>query len=206
MNADSLRTPHLDSPLFRVSAGRLQRLFLLILLIVVPTLPATELRMGNVYSVTITDVDQHQISTADGHVTVIVVVTRKDEQKAQMVGDRFPREYLVGSKFRLLTVVNFQQKIIGPFRGLVLGIIRYRLDAEAKELQKDYTTKHLNRNARSDILVAADFDGKTVAELGIAASSSEFAVLVFDGRGRLVKHWDDAPSVEALTAALKEAR
>jgi hypothetical protein len=206
MNADSRRTPHLDSPLFRVSAGRLQRLFLLILLIAVPVLRATDLRQGRVYSVTITDVDQQQISTADGHVTVVTVVTRKDEDKAQAVGDRFPREYLADSKFRLITVVNFQQKIFGPFRGLALGIIRYRLDAEAKELQKVYATKHLNRNARSDILVAADFDGKTVAEFGIPANSSEFAVFVFDGRGRLVKHWDDVPSAEALTAALDEAR
>ena len=206
MNADSRRTSHLDSPLFRVSAGRLQRLFLLIALITVPALWATDLRQGQVYSVTFTDVDQHQISTADGHVTVVTVVTRNDEEKAQAMGDMFPREFLADPKFRLITLVNFQQKILGPFRGLVLRIIRYRLEAEAKELQKDYATKHLNRNARSDILVAVDFDGKTVPEFGIAANSSEFAVFVFDGRGRLVKHWNDVPSAEALTAALNGAR
>jgi hypothetical protein len=52
----------------------------------------------------------------------------------------------------------------------------------------------------------ADFDGKAVSQLGLAPKSSEFAVFVFDGRGRLVRRWNDAPSAEALAAAMKEAQ
>jgi hypothetical protein len=87
-----------------------------------------------------------------------------------------------------------------------MAIIRHRLDAEAKNLQKIYTERKLKRNPRDDIYVVADFGGKTVSQLGIAPKSPEFAVFVFDGRGRLVRRWNEVPSAEALTAALQEAR
>jgi hypothetical protein len=77
---------------------------------------------------------------------------------------------------------------------------------EAKEVQKSYGERHINRNARDDIYVVADFDGKAVSQLGINPTSSEFAVFVFDGRGRLVRRWNDVPSAEMLAQALKEAR
>ncbi len=172
----------------------------------VPASRATELRLGNAYPLTFTDVDRHQLSTSDGHVTIITVVTRKDEQKAQTVGDRFPRVYLGDPKYRLITVVNFQQNIFPPFRGMATAIIRHRLDAEAKELQEIYSAKHLARNPRFDIFVVADFDGKAVSQFNIAPTSTEFAVFVFDGQGRLVKRWNDVPSAEAISAVLSEAR
>ncbi|HEY2615013.1 MAG TPA: hypothetical protein VGI42_04840 [Chthoniobacterales bacterium] len=167
---------------------------------------ARELRPGNFYQLTFTDVDQQQLSLADGHVTIITVVTKQDEKKAQAVGDEIPRVYVGDPKYRLITLVNFQQKILGPFKGVVSAIIRHRLDAEAKELQSIYSAKHLNRNPRHDIFVVADFDGKAVTQLGIAPASSDFVVYVFDGRGRLIRRWTDVPSVEALNAALREAR
>jgi hypothetical protein len=173
---------------------------------VIPAAQATELRLGNAYTLTFTDVDRRQLSTSDGHVTIITVVTRKDEQKAQQVGDRVPRVYLGDSKFRLLTIVNFQGSIFPPFRGMIMAIIRSRMEAEAKDLQKVYAAKHLTRNPRSDIFVVADFDGKAVSQLDVAPSSSEFAVFVFDGSGRLLRRWNDGPSAEALSAALSEAR
>jgi hypothetical protein len=80
------------------------------------------------------------------------------------------------------------------------------MDAEAKDLQAIYTGKHLTRNPRSDIFVVADYDGKPVSKLGIAPSSAEFAVFIFDGRGRLLRRWNDVPSAEALAQALSEAR
>jgi hypothetical protein len=109
-------------------------------------------------------------------------------------------------KFRLITIVNFQQSIFVPFRGMIMAIIRSRLDSEGKDLQKIYNEKHLTRNARSDILVVADFDGKAVSLLGIAPTSPEFAVFVFDGRGKLIRRWNEVPSAEAIAAALGEAR
>ena len=52
----------------------------------------------------------------------------------------------------------------------------------------------------------ADFDGGMASRLDVAPASTEFAVFVFDGRGRLVRRWNDVPSADALTAAINEAR
>jgi hypothetical protein len=52
----------------------------------------------------------------------------------------------------------------------------------------------------------ADFDGKIVSQLGVAPTSTEFAVFVFDGRGRLLRRWKDTPSADAPTTAIDEAR
>lgn len=182
-----------------------QYLFLVAVL-AVTSLRGAELRVGITYPLTFTDVDRHQFSTADGHVTIISVVNRRDEAKAQSVGDRVSQLSLGDPKIRLITLVNFQQNIIFPLRGMVSAVIRHRLDAEAKEVQKTYAARHINRNARDDIFVVADFDGKAVSQLGISPISPEFAVFVFDGRGRLVRRWNDVPSQEALAQAIKEAR
>jgi hypothetical protein len=205
MNVDSLTTPHLRSASLCAFKRPLQYFFLAALLAASPA-RANELHPGNVYPLTFADVDRHQLSTSDGHVTIITVVTRKDEHKAEELGDLVPNFCLGDPKYRMITVVNFQKGVFPPFQGMLMAIIRNRLDAEAKDLQKTYTSKHLNRNARSDIFVVADFDGKPVSQLGIAPASSEFAVFVFDGRGRLVRRWNDVPSAEALLAAVNEAR
>lgn len=205
MNVHSLTAPHRCAKSLRAFLRSFQCFFLGAILTASPA-RANELHPGNVYPLTFADVDHHQLSTADGHVTIVTVVTRRDEQKAQQVGDRVPHFCLGDPKFRLITVVNFQKGIFPPFQPMIMALIRSRLDAEAKDLQKTYTAKHINRNPRSDILVVADFDGKTVRQLGIAAISSEFAVFVFDGRGRLIRRWNDVPSPEALAQALNEAR
>ena len=189
----------------RVIFGRSQ-CFFLVAMLAVATAQAIELRVGSNYPLTFTDVDRHQLSTADGHVTIITVVNRRDEAKAETVGDRESKITFGDPKFRLITLVNFQQNILLPLRGMVSAVIRHRLDVEAKEVQKSYGERHINRNARDDIYVVADFDGKAVSQLGINPTSSEFAVFVFDGRGRLVRRWNDVPSAEMLAQALKEAR
>src|SRR5947207_12679875 len=180
--------------------------YFLILVVVATTSGAIQLRQGNTYPLAFTDVDRHQLSTADGHVTIISVVTRQDEAKAQSVGDRVSQISFGDPKIRLITLVNFQQNIILPFRGMVSAVIQHRLDLEAKEVQKSYAERHINRNARDDIFVVADFDGKAVSQLGINPTSAEFAVFIFDGHGRLVRRWSDVPSQEALAQAIKEAR
>jgi hypothetical protein len=182
-----------------------QYLFLMIAL-ATTTASAIELRSGNSYPLTFTDVDRHQLSTADGHVTVISVVTRRDEAKAETVGDRVSQLTFGDPKFRLVNLVNFQQNILPPFRGMVSAVIRHRMDVEAKDIQKSYANRHINRKARDDVFVIADFDGKAVSQLGINPTSSEFAVFIFDGRGRLVRRWNDVPGQDALAQALKEAR
>lgn len=204
MNSGSLTTPHRSWHYLRGFGRPLQYFFLATLVAMAPA-HAVELRPGNVYRLSFTDVDRQQLSTSDGHVTVITVVTRKDEAKAQAVGDRIAHVYMGNPKYRLITLVNFQQKIFTPFRGMVSAIIRYRLDEEAKKLQKIYSAKQIQRNPRQDIIVVADFDGKVVPQLGIAPASEEFAVFVFDGRGRLVRRWNDLPTENALTEAINEA-
>jgi len=180
--------------------------FFLLLLLGVARLNAVQLRPGNNYPLSFTDVDRHQLSTADGHITIISVVTRRDEAKAQTLGDRVSKITVGDPKFRLITMVNFQQSMLPPFWGIASAVIRHRLDAEAKDIQKSYAQRHINRNARDDIYVIADFDGKAVSQLGISPSSSEFAVFVFDGKGRLVRRWSDVPPEDALTQALHDAR
>ena len=180
--------------------------FFLALMFAIANAEAVQLRPGNTYSLVFTDVDRHQLSTADGHITIISVVTNRDEAKAQTVGDRMTQITLGDPKIRLINLVNFQQNILPPLRGMVSAIIRHRLDTEAKDIQKTYAQRHINRNARDDIYVVADFDGKSVTQLGIAPTSSEFGVFIFDGHGRLVRHWNDVPSLEMLTQAIKEAR
>jgi len=170
------------------------------------TLLGADLRVGSTYPLMFTDVDHHQFSTADGHVTIISVVNRRDEAKAQSVGDRVSEITFGDPKIRLITLVNFQQNIIPPLRGMVSAVIRHRLDAEAKEVQKTYAARQINRNARDDLFVVADFDGKAVSQLGINPISPEFAVFVFDGRGRLVRRWSDVPGQDAIAQAIKEAR
>jgi hypothetical protein len=203
MNNPDLRLSRRIS--LRAIFGRSQYFFLLLLLSV-SNLSAIQLRPGGTYPLVFTDVDRHQLSTADGHITVISVVNRRDEAKAETVGDRVSKITLGDPKFRLITLVNFQQNILPPLRGMVSAVIRHRLDIEAKEIQKSYAARHINRNARDDIYVVADFDGKAVSQLGISPISPEFAVFIFDGKGRLVRHWSDVPAEDALTQALKEAR
>ncbi len=178
---------------------------MLLIGMIISSAGAVELQVGNTYPLTFTDVDQRHLSTSDGHVTIITVVTREDEQKAQAVGDRFSQKHLVDPKCRLVNLVNFQQKIGPLLRGIVTAIIRHRLENEAKEL-RETTAKHLTHDVRSDLFVVADFDGKAVSQLDIAPTSTEFAVFVFDGHGRLVRRWNDPPSEEALSAAIEEAR
>lgn len=180
--------------------------FFLLLSLVMANAQAVQLRPGNNYPLTFTDVDRHQLSTADGHVTIISVISRRDETKADMVGERMSKITFGDPKVRLINLVNFQQNIIFPLRGMVAATIRHRLDVEAKEIQKKYGELHINRNARDDVYVVADFDGKAVSQLGIAPTSTDFAVFVFDGKGRLVRRWNDVPSQEILAQAIKEAR
>ncbi|HVF71789.1 MAG TPA: hypothetical protein VM940_09275 [Chthoniobacterales bacterium] len=204
MNSSALTAGHRVS--LPAILGWRQILFVLTAVLTAVLAEAAQLREGNNYSLSFTDIDRHKHSTADGHVTAITVVTRRDEPKAETVGERISQITLGDPKFRLITLVNFQQNIFPPLRGMVSAIIRNRLTSEAAEVQKKYDQRQIKRNARDDIFVVADFDGKAVSQFGIEPTSSEFAVFVFDGKGRLVRRWSDVPSLEALAQALKEAR
>ena len=170
-----------------------------------PFAPGSELKTGNMAALTFEDVDGNELSTNDGHVTVITVVTRSNEDKARAVADQVPDRYLGDPKYRYVTLVNFQGKLPGPLQGITRGVIRGRLDGEAKEIKPQYEAKHLTRDPRKDMYVIADFDGKAVTQLGLSPESSEIEVFVFNGEGKLVHRWTDVPPGDSLGKAIATA-
>ena len=184
---------------------RLQCFFVLLLLAMPVIAQAALLPAGQTYRLSFRDVDGNDLSTADGHVTIIAVVTRRSEEKARQISQRVPEHVIGDPKYRYVTLVNFQRGLAGPFQGLTRAIIRNRLDAEAKELQQKYTAKNVQRNARRDLYVVADFDGSAVTQLGMSPESNEVAVFVFNGRGKLVNRWIGVPPEDALVRAVATA-
>ena len=162
-----------------------------------------DLSVGKIYALNFTDIDGNKISTNDGHVTVIVLTTTTDLDKAHAVGDRVPDYCLGNPTYRMVTVINFQKKRSAPLRMLLTAVARHRVDAEAKRLQARYAANKIDKDARRDIFVVTDFDGASVLQLGGSLESSRFAVFVFARNGELLRQWNDAPSAEELAAALK---
>ena len=183
----------------------LQSFFIAFILATAGTLPAAELQTGAVHQLTFHDVDGHDLSTSDGHVTIITVVTRENEANARAVALLVPERCIGEPKYRYVTLVNFQGKLPAPVRGLTRAIIRNRLDAEARDLKPRYVAKHLTRDPRGDVYVVADFDGAAVKRLGLSPDSASLAVFVFDGKGKLVARWHDVPTEEALGNAITAA-
>jgi hypothetical protein len=174
-------------------------------LLLVATSGFATLQPGSVARLAFRDVDGNTISTADGHVTVITVVTRQNENQAHSVADHVPDQYLGNQKFRYVTLVNFQRKLPGPLHSLTRVVIRQRLDGEAERLRPEYQQKNIGHDPRRDMFVIADFDGSAVTQLGLAPDSNEVAVFVFNGRGKLIQHWNGVPPGDALGKAISAA-
>ena len=166
---------------------------------------AAELQTGAVHRLTFRDVDGEDLSIAAGHVTIITVITREIEEQARNVSKLVPERCVGDPKYRYITMVNFQGKLPGPMQGLTRGIIRNRLDAEAKKLKPQYEANKLTRDPRSDLFVVADFDGSAVTRLGLSPDASALSVFVFDGKGKLVARWNGVPSEEAMVSAINTA-
>ena len=162
-----------------------------------------ELTVGQIYGLNFVDVDGHTLSTTDGHVTVVVLTTRSDIDKARAVGDRVP-EYCLGNPvYRMITVVNFQKKRSKPTQMILNALARHRLDAEARRLQPRYATKKIAHDPRRDVFAVADFDGPVVAELGARFEAGDFRVFVFGRNGELLQQWNDVPAAAQLAAVVK---
>jgi hypothetical protein len=166
---------------------------------------AAEWQPGVSHDLTFRDVDGNDLSTNDGHVTVITVVTRADEANARAVADLVPDQYVGDANYRYVTLVNFQGRLARPFHGLTRAIIRTRLASEARELKPQYLAKKIARDPRDDLHVIADFDGSAVARLGLPANDAGVAVFVFDGKGKLVARWNGVPPDDSLAKALASA-
>ena len=159
--------------------------------------------VGQIYALNFTDVDGNTLSTADGHLTVIVLSKQADVDKARLVGDRVPEHCLGNPTYRLITVIGFENGHSRPTRMILNALARRRLNAEAKRLQPRYLAKKLTRDPRGDVFAVLDFDGAIAGKLGIPVGSSVFQVLVLDRKGKLLERWTDVPTAEQLAAVLK---
>ena len=170
-------------------------------LFVVP-LHAT-LSVGQIYTLNFVDVDGHSLSTADGHVSIVVLTTTAESEKARAVGDRVPDYCLGNPSYRMITVLNFTRKHTRIGRKIATMLMRHRLDEEAKRLQTRYDAKKITHNPRGDVFAVADFDGAVSSQLGEQPEATEFHVFVFGKNGALLKQWDDVPAADDLATVLK---
>jgi hypothetical protein len=161
------------------------------------------LSAGQIYKLNFTDVDGRTLSTSDGHVTVVVLTTTADPEKARSVGDRVPDYCLGDPNYRMITVLNFSKKHSGIVRRIATMLVRHRLDEEAKRLQRRYDAKKIARDARQDTFAVTDFDGALSSQLGAQPGSQDFRVFVFGRNGELQQQWNDVPTAGDLAAVIK---
>jgi hypothetical protein len=174
---------------------------------IAPVLPATLVRgalsSGAIYSLTFVDINGNKLSTTDGHVTVLVVATTADREKARAVGDRVPDYCLGNPTYRMITIIRFTSRHAVIGRRVATAFIRHRLREEAKQLQTRYDSQKIARDARGDIFVVADFDGTASSQLDGLGEAPTFHVLVFARDGKLLAQWTDVPSAKQLAEVLK---
>ena len=186
-----------------MKASRVQ-ILLLVSMLCAPLMSIfAELTVGQIYGLNFVDVDGHTLSTTDGRVTVVVLTTQSDRDKARAVGDRVPEYCLGDPTYRMITVLNFQKKRSKPVRMILSALVRRRLDAEAQRLQPRYTAKKIAHDPRRDVFAVADFDGSVVAGLGARFDAGDFRVFVFGRNGELLQQWNDVPTAAQLAAVVK---
>ena len=162
------------------------------------------LSTGNTYSISFVDLDGNKVSTADGHVTIVVLTTPADREQARTVGDHVPDFCLGNPAYRMITIIHFTGRHMAIGRRMATAFIRHRVREEAKRLQARYDAQKISRDAKSDIFVATDFDGTVASQLGQPAGATDFCVFVFGQSGELLAQWHSVPSAEELAAALKK--
>ena len=161
------------------------------------------LSIGTTYSLSFVDIDGDKLSTADGHLTVIVLATPADREKARTVGDRVPDHSLGNPNYRMITVIRFTRKHTVIGQRIATAVVRHRVNEEASRLQARYNGKGIGRDARKDIFIVTDFDGSVSSQLGESENPTGFCVFVFGRNGELVAQWHEAPSTEQLASAVK---
>jgi hypothetical protein len=149
------------------------------------------------------DINGNKLSTADGHVTIVVLTTTADHEKARTVGDRVPDFCLGNPDYRMITVVHFTGRHTTIGRRVATAFIRHRMREEAKRLQARYEEQKISRDASRDVFVVTDFDGTVASQLGQTGGANEFSVFVFGRTGELLAQWHDIPSTDQLAAILK---
>jgi hypothetical protein len=160
---------------------------------------------GQRYALNFVDIDGHKLSTADGHVTVVVLATTEDTEKVRAVGDNTPDYCLGNPRYKMITIVNFKRKYHVIGRGIATVFLRNRVKEEAKRLQARYDARKIVKDARGDIFTVTDFDGTASSQLGGQSEAANFHVFVFSESGELLQQWSAVPSAEELAAALKQS-
>jgi hypothetical protein len=187
-----------------VSRRALQFFFFVAILFLLPCARlSAALSTGATYSLSFLDIDGNKLSTADGHITVIVLATPADREKARTVGDRVPQHCLGNPECRMITIIRFTRRHIAIGRRIATALVRHRVNEEVRRLQAQYDGKGIRRDARKDVLVVTDFDGSVSSQLGQPEGATDFCVFVFGRNGQLIAQWHEVPSTEQLAAALK---
>jgi hypothetical protein len=174
--------------------------------LVTATLLPGVLSSGAIYSLDFVDIDANKLSTADGHVTVLVLATTADREKVRAAGDRVPDFCLGNPNYRMITIVRFTSKHTAIGRKIATALVKHRVNEEARRLQSRYDAKKISRDARKDIFTVLDFDGSASSQLDDSAQAASFRVLVFARDGKLLAQWTDVPSAKQLAEALKVSR
>ena len=177
--------------------------------VIAPLLPGTlvcgALSTGAIYSLSFVDIDGNKLSTADGHVTVLVLATTADRDKAREVGHRVPDYCLGNPTYRMITIIRFTSKHLAIGRKVITALVRRRVNEEARQLQIRYDANKISREARKDIFTVTDFDGTASSRLD-ELGQADFRVLVFARDGKLLAQWTDVPSAKQLAEVIKESR
>ena len=160
--------------------------------------------IGENYRINLIDVDGNAFSTADGHITTVVLISKANIDKARSVGDRIPDVCLANPIYRMITVLAFETKHSSPMRAILKSIMRHRLDSEARRLQTRYDQLRISRDSRQDVFAVADFDGATAAQFDSKPNATLFQVFIFGKDGELLKKWNEVPTAEELSAALTQ--
>ena len=188
-----------------VSVRALQFLLLATALLFDATLVPAELSTGTSYPISFVDIDGEKLSTADRHVTIVVLTTTADREQARTVGDRVPDFCLGNPAYRMITVIHFTGRHLAIGRRMATAFIRHRVREEAKRLQARYSAQKISRDAKSDIFVVTDFAGIVASQLGQPAEATDFCVFVFGKTGELLAQWRSVPTADELAAAVKKS-
>ena len=186
-----------------MNLGRTQIFFALAATLASTISILAEPNVDQTYRINLADVDGNNFSTAGGRITIVVATSQANIDKARAVGDRVPDFCLANPTYRMITVVAFESKHSAPIRAILRSVIRHRLDSEAERLQKRYDERKIARSPRLDVFAVADFDGSITAQFGLKPETKLFKALVFGKDGELLKQWDDVPTAEELSSALK---
>lgn len=174
-------------------------------LLLVATPARGALSTGKNYSISFLDLEGNKLSTADGHVTIVVLTTSADREQARSVGDHVPDFCLGNPAYRMITVVHFIRQHMPIGRRMATAFIRYRVREAAKRLQSRYDAQKIGRDAKSDIFIVTDFDGTIASQLGQSPEATDFGVFVFGQSGELKAQWHSVPNTDELAAAVKKS-